>query len=235
MPPADFASPEDVGRFVDVAAKAGVDSFSSGRRRHRRRLRQRRAARDPDLELRQLRPDEAVSARPERHVRRSGRARRTLAAARRPQPAADRLQQRRLQGRARPARRVGAGAAQIAAAQQLRRHVHRRHVCERPGQAGDEHADRRVDRHRQRRLGRSVRRQRRRAGAALSQPRRRHVRGHRRDRPASRAPRSPRPSTPATSTTTAIRTSTSRTCAARTSSIATTTTGRSPRSARRPE
>src|SRR6185503_18778903 len=29
LPPADFASPEDVGRFVDVAAKAGVDSFSS--------------------------------------------------------------------------------------------------------------------------------------------------------------------------------------------------------------
>jgi len=28
IPPADFASPEDVGRFVDVAAKAGVDSFS---------------------------------------------------------------------------------------------------------------------------------------------------------------------------------------------------------------
>ena len=35
LPPADFASPEDVGRFVDVAAQAGVDSFSSGRRRHR--------------------------------------------------------------------------------------------------------------------------------------------------------------------------------------------------------
>ena len=29
MPPSDFASSEDVGRFVDVAAKAGVDSFSS--------------------------------------------------------------------------------------------------------------------------------------------------------------------------------------------------------------
>jgi tetratricopeptide (TPR) repeat protein len=29
MPPSDFASPEDVGRFVDVSAKAGVDSFSS--------------------------------------------------------------------------------------------------------------------------------------------------------------------------------------------------------------
>ena len=29
MPPTDFASPEDVGRFVDVAARAGVDSFSS--------------------------------------------------------------------------------------------------------------------------------------------------------------------------------------------------------------
>jgi tetratricopeptide (TPR) repeat protein len=29
MPPSDFASLEDVGRFVDVAAKAGVDSFSS--------------------------------------------------------------------------------------------------------------------------------------------------------------------------------------------------------------
>jgi tetratricopeptide (TPR) repeat protein len=28
IPPADFASPEDVGRFVDVAAKAGLDSFS---------------------------------------------------------------------------------------------------------------------------------------------------------------------------------------------------------------
>jgi tetratricopeptide (TPR) repeat protein len=29
LPPADFASPEDVGRFVDISAKAGVDSFSS--------------------------------------------------------------------------------------------------------------------------------------------------------------------------------------------------------------
>jgi hypothetical protein len=29
MPASDFASPEDVGRFVDVAAKAGIDSFSS--------------------------------------------------------------------------------------------------------------------------------------------------------------------------------------------------------------
>jgi hypothetical protein len=29
IPPADFASPEEVGRFVDVSAKAGVDSFSS--------------------------------------------------------------------------------------------------------------------------------------------------------------------------------------------------------------
>ena len=29
MPASDFASPEDVGRFVDVAARAGVDSFSS--------------------------------------------------------------------------------------------------------------------------------------------------------------------------------------------------------------
>jgi tetratricopeptide (TPR) repeat protein len=29
MPAADFASPEDVGRFVDVSARAGVDSFSS--------------------------------------------------------------------------------------------------------------------------------------------------------------------------------------------------------------
>jgi tetratricopeptide (TPR) repeat protein len=29
MPATDFASPEDVGRFVDVAATAGVDSFSS--------------------------------------------------------------------------------------------------------------------------------------------------------------------------------------------------------------
>jgi hypothetical protein len=29
MPPGDFASQEDVGRFVDVAAAAGVDSFSS--------------------------------------------------------------------------------------------------------------------------------------------------------------------------------------------------------------
>jgi tetratricopeptide (TPR) repeat protein len=28
MPPSDFASPEDVGRFVDVSAKAGVDAFS---------------------------------------------------------------------------------------------------------------------------------------------------------------------------------------------------------------
>jgi tetratricopeptide (TPR) repeat protein len=28
IPPADFASAEDVGRFVDVSAKAGVDSFS---------------------------------------------------------------------------------------------------------------------------------------------------------------------------------------------------------------
>jgi hypothetical protein len=29
IPPADFASPEEIGRFVDVSAKAGVDSFSS--------------------------------------------------------------------------------------------------------------------------------------------------------------------------------------------------------------
>jgi tetratricopeptide (TPR) repeat protein len=29
MPPSDFASSEDVGRFVDVSAKAGVNSFSS--------------------------------------------------------------------------------------------------------------------------------------------------------------------------------------------------------------
>ena len=104
----------------------------------------------------------------ERHVRRSGRARRARRAARRPQPAADRLQQRRLHRRARAARRLGAAAAQVAAAQQLRRHVHRRHRRQRPGEAGDEHADGGVGRHRQRRLARSVRRQRGRARRSCS-------------------------------------------------------------------
>ena len=155
-------------------------------------------------------------------------------AARRPQPAADRLQQRRLQGRARPARRVGAGAAEVAAAQQLRRHVHRRDLRQRPGQAGDEHADRRVDRHRQRRMASicsSATKTRRRSCFAIAATARSRTSP---GPPAWRGPHSPKPchagdfdndgvSGP-------LRLESPR---RRTSSIATTTTGRSPRSARR--
>ena len=72
IPPAAFASPEDVGRFVDVSSPCGRRLVLVGRRRHRRRLRQRRPARDPDVQLRQLRPDAAVSAWRGRDLRRSG-------------------------------------------------------------------------------------------------------------------------------------------------------------------
>ena len=41
---------------------------------------------------------------------------------------------------------------QVAPAEQLQRNVHGRHVVQRSGQAGHEYADRRLDRHRQRRL-----------------------------------------------------------------------------------
>ena len=78
-----------------------------------------------------------------------------------------RLQQRRLPGHPGPARRLGNAAAQLAAAQQLRRHLHRRHGGERPGRAGDQHADGGLGRHRQRRLARSLRRQRERRRAQL--------------------------------------------------------------------
>ena len=79
-----------------------------GGRRHRGRLRQRRRARHHDVEFRQLRRQcscSGVARRPFLDQAARGRSRR---AARRPQPGAGRLRQRRLQGRARAARRLGA-------------------------------------------------------------------------------------------------------------------------------
>ena len=63
IPPGAFESSEDVGRFVDVAPRAGLAVRLDVRRRHRGRLRPRRPARHRDLEHRQLRAAAAVPPR----------------------------------------------------------------------------------------------------------------------------------------------------------------------------
>ena len=134
------------------------------RRRHRRRLRQRRPARRRHVELRQLRPMQLLP--PER---RDGTFRdRTAAAglrrpARRAEPRADRLQQRRLHS---------TSSCCAAAGKSPQRKSLLRNNCNGTftdvtvasglAEAADEHADGRLGRHRQRRLARSLRRQRRR-------------------------------------------------------------------------
>ena len=225
---------ESIGRFTDVAAALGVDSFSSAGG-----VIVEDFDNDGTLEILTSNFDSCgrmqlfrrgADGRFHDEASRAGLGGR----ARRPEPAAGRLRQRRLQGRAGPARRLGDVAAQVAAAEQLRRHVQRPDDRERPGQPAHQHADGGVGRHRQRRLRRSVRRQREPSVAALPQPRQRHLRGHRRRRPAWRARRSPRAWRPPTSTTTATWTSTCPIWAAATSSTATTATAPSPRCPTRP-
>ena len=71
--------------------------------------------------------------------------------------------------------------AELAAAQQRRRHVHGRDEGGRPLERRARDAFGRVGRLRQRRLARRVRRPRAHAEPAVPQPRRRHVRGHHRE------------------------------------------------------
>ena len=127
IPPASLAATEDVGRFVDVAPQAGADARS-----------RRPAASIVDDFDNDGRLDVVTSSfdscGPMRLFRRNGDG--TFAerpqqaglrrSAGRPEPRAGRLQQRRLPGHPGAARRLGVRAAQVAAAQQLRRHVHRR-------------------------------------------------------------------------------------------------------------
>ena len=99
IPPAAFASAEDVGRFVDVAPQAGLDLSRLGRRRHRRRLRRRRPLRRRDVEQRPLRRP-CTSSAATATARSSERASdaRPGRSAGRPEHHAGRLQQRRLPG-----------------------------------------------------------------------------------------------------------------------------------------
>ena len=114
----------------------------------------------------------------------------------------------------------------IAPAQQLRRHLHRRHRRGRAADAGHEQPDRGLGRHRQRRLDRSVRRQRGRAARSCSATGATAPSRTSRRPPACGAPRSRKAWPPATTTTTDSPTSTCRTSAAATSCIATTATAR---------
>ena len=168
IPPSAFASAGHIGRFVDVAAAAGLKIFSMAG-----------GVIVDDFEATGLldvvtssmdvcEPLHILPQQRRRHLHRADQAGRPVGSAGRPQHDSDRLQQRRLHGHPGAARRLGVPDAQVAAAEQLRRHVHRRHARERAWRPGDEHADGGVGRHRQRRPARSVRRQRERARTSCS-------------------------------------------------------------------
>ena len=100
--------------------------------------------------------------------------------ARRPERRPDRLQQRRPARHLRDAGRLGDAHAQLPAAQQRRRHVHRRDQEAGLLERRPRHPLGGLGRLRQRRLARRLRRPRAHPEPALPQPRRRHVRGRHR-------------------------------------------------------
>jgi len=154
--PASFSSPEDVGRFRDVAPHAGlavvataggliVDDFAGTGRF--------------DVVTSNF-DDALLPQQRRRHLHGTYVTGRARWSAGRAEHDADRLQQRRLQGHPAAARRMGDRPAQVAPAEQLRRHLHRCHRRQRTGAAGDERANGSVGRYQQRRLAGSLRRQR---------------------------------------------------------------------------
>ena len=140
----DVARRSGLGGRMDVAGGTIADDFDNDGlidvAVHERRL---------------LRAGAPVSQSRRRHVRGSHRGGRPRRSARRPQRDACRLRQRRLARSLHPPRRLGDPHAQLAAAQQRRRHVHRRDAAAGLVERRVRHALRGVGRLRQRRLGRS--------------------------------------------------------------------------------
>ena len=211
IPPAALASAGEVGHFVDVAPQAGLTSFASAGGL---------IVDDFDNDGRFDVVTSSIDSCEAMHyfhrgadgtfVDQSGSGRRERAA-QRPEHHAGRLQQRRLHGHPGAARRLGVPAAQVAAAQQLQRHVHRRDRGERPG-ASPRRARRPRSGPTSTTTASSIcssatRTARRSCSSTRATARSRTSRTP----PASIAPRSPRAWRPATTTTTAGRTSTSRT------------------------
>ena len=135
IPPSAFASTEDVGRFVDVAPQAGLNVFASAGGVIVDDLRRQRSIRRRHLEFLQLRSAALFQQQRRRHLRRAHRGGGPERPGRRPEYCADRLQQRRLQRHARAAWRMGSGATQLVAEEQLQRNVYRRHRGRRIGHA----------------------------------------------------------------------------------------------------
>ena len=143
IPPSALASAEDVGHFADVAPQAGLNAFASAGGL---------IVDDFDNDGRfdvvtssvnSCEGDALLPPERRRHVHRPGGPGRDQRSDGQPEHPPGRLQQRRLHRHPAAARRVGVPAAEVAAAQQRQRHLHRRDGGERPRDAGDPDARRR--------------------------------------------------------------------------------------------